>query len=1330
MPLLSNYPDDENVSMQDRLFGTDNETGKAKNFLLERVLALLNSSAGKDYIQYKFVPGSFISPGSFSSDKANPTEITKLFLNKSSTTKDLTLLLTKLDTLQNIVISFRNPSDANNFAELKVTNITNRTEYFELDVALFKGFYSGNLIPESFYSLYFNIKENFDDKTDKDGFSGTAKDLYDDIQTRQLKAIGKSLILDTLIDKISDLNKRTSIVNADYAADVLDRTIVTTVTLTAPRIVTLNELVPIETEVIVADDFQAINGVNFLSIKAPLGKKLNGVVNGTETIRVDGGWRRFLSDGNGNYSFDAGIIRQNSVEFTNKLETGGYVGTAEALRQLIVSATTGVTGTSIVPTSPAPGGSGVASWIALEAGIYTNFGGMVVNANSIAVISRSASNVFSITQTVFDVSSKVNVSDVINTLVSTETTKPLSANQGRVLDLKIAQGIPNWTAKAYLLGDEVNHLGRDWVANAATITTDVPGTNVKWTERLNAYSLKDNNPYGYYGTYASLSAANAAIPSGIRKGKTVGIDTLDGVKEYSWAKGITDVDLILKDNDSINFLEKRDWIKDYVLTTTVTSLYFKSAINAIVDVWAEFPDGKPTIWDNNSWDLLVGFVGTVGTPTNSNRLILYYVDNTGLAVEGTNIFTFNFGSAFSLVAPVEISKTVTIESKQVIIKAFVDWRKVVAGTNGISFNLGVGLLARVFKVVKKEKPTFVSAINYDAFRTLQTAKDNNQDSNISLINSSLGIVNIPAGTNIVAGVTVVWNEWGFYNGSNVLQVKDSSWGWKYLIQYIPIYANKNITVNTSLNDGAPILLYDKDYNFIRSVGSGTGTTNVTTVTFTTAENEVFLRCSGRNPFTLSIIINEEVQAEATKITNLENAVEKLEADVEGLGAIVKTAIPTIIMPTKVFTTCNDVNRTTGWTENIRGYSVDVYLDRFILLTAKKDAYFKNSKRQNKTLASRIYRNPEPLDGVTFMQWNDELDISEKTITLDITGADTIDASVSFTHVSSLSSLSRLKFPKILQIGDSVTEGSEAHVNGNADKPEVSWQWVKYFFELDKIEGGNVANDYSALVMGTRIKRDFTVTLNGTTNNIRTACEGRSGWRVIDYLTLENYNSRPNSFYDVDKVGTNKFSLSKYLSRHKTLDDNGTTRLTLGTTSGTLVTNVNDYDVCTPNIVIIQLGFNDSEVDYVSNLTAMINRIKEEYPSMIIGLSQIDVSGTYFPDSFPEWDSAQSDINILTQVYLKRLHEKMTRVFNAVKALENETNRIFIIPSGFIQPTADSMGYRLVNEASYLSELNNKLIKKQIFASSAIGYHPNNYAHACWGYEVYSWVKWLCAKNYI
>ena len=66
---------------------------------------------------------------------------------------------------------------------------------------------------------------------------------------------------------------------------------------------------------------------------------------------------------------------------------------------------------SIVPTS-APTGTGSAFWTATQVGTYTNFGNVVVSANSFATISRTAGGTFSISQTPLDFSNYISNSDL------------------------------------------------------------------------------------------------------------------------------------------------------------------------------------------------------------------------------------------------------------------------------------------------------------------------------------------------------------------------------------------------------------------------------------------------------------------------------------------------------------------------------------------------------------------------------------------------------------------------------------------------------------------------------------------------------------------------------------------------------------------------------------------------------------------------------------------------------------------------------------------------------------------------------------------------------
>jgi hypothetical protein len=152
-----------------------------------------------------------------------------------------------------------------------------------------------------------------------------------------------------------------------------------------------------------------------------------------------------------------------------KLAHGGYAGNAKDLETLIVTTLSGGPKGSIVPTDT-PTGTGSSSWIATQSGTYTNFGGLVVNANSFAVISRDASGVFSISQTAFDITSKVNVSDIKNDLFSTDVNKPGSANNDRLLNEKFNDYLKYETGNdiyALAIVDSDNRLLGGWLKDGS-----------------------------------------------------------------------------------------------------------------------------------------------------------------------------------------------------------------------------------------------------------------------------------------------------------------------------------------------------------------------------------------------------------------------------------------------------------------------------------------------------------------------------------------------------------------------------------------------------------------------------------------------------------------------------------------------------------------------------------------------------------------------------------------------------------------------------------------------------------------------------------------------
>ena len=172
-------------------------------------------------------------------------------------------------------------------------------------------------------------------------------------------------------------------------------------------------------------------------------------------------------------------------EILTKLDKGGFNGTAETLDSkidanlqetilLIQNKLTDSTTVGSITPSSVPPATGAVHGFATEPGTYTNWGGVIVPANSFAVISRDILGVFSISKTNLDITSKINVTDIINNLTSSETTKPLSAQQGKLLN----------DAKANLV------IGKN-LFNKATTTDGYYLSNTNVITALSGYCYSD-----------------------------------------------------------------------------------------------------------------------------------------------------------------------------------------------------------------------------------------------------------------------------------------------------------------------------------------------------------------------------------------------------------------------------------------------------------------------------------------------------------------------------------------------------------------------------------------------------------------------------------------------------------------------------------------------------------------------------------------------------------------------------------------------------------------------------------------------------------------------
>jgi len=415
-------------------------------------------------------------------------------------------------------------------------------------------------------------------------------------------------------------------------------------------------------------------------------------------------------------------------------------------------------------------------------------------------------------------------------------------------------------------------------------------------------------------------------------------------------------------------------------------------------------------------------------------------------------------------------------------------------------------------------------------------------------------------------------------------------------------------------------------------------------------------------------------------------------------SILQKTDETAVYPDKIYTVCNDIV-TTDSGFNSRNYAACLYADHFFKLSAKRKLKFASTDSDKLPIFAPIDPDNDPYNG----------GVNVKTTTV----ADTLtgnieDVAISLSHISTKASVGSAQFPKVLVIGDSVTNGflADKPTSVTLNNPTTYWSYARKLFYLDFLDA---TSGHSCLFLGKQTNRNFIV--NGQT--VKSFAEGRGGWTTRNYLYDASLGGYTNYFYDSSKP-TVKFSLAKYLADYKTLADDGVTRLQAGSTAGTLVTDVNAHDVCTPTHIVIQTGFNDTEANWAVDVQLMIDSIKAEFPDMIIIISTIDAAGTYMPENYPMFDAAS--INLLGDT----LHAKMYNLVAAAKSLESVEDKIFYCPNYFIQPTAFGVAFRNVDFPESIA--NSQFIFKTEHGAGN-NYHPNTYAHAAWGYQLYSLIKY-------
>lgn len=457
-------------------------------------------------------------------------------------------------------------------------------------------------------------------------------------------------------------------------------------------------------------------------------------------------------------------------------------------------------------------------------------------------------------------------------------------------------------------------------------------------------------------------------------------------------------------------------------------------------------------------------------------------------------------------------------------------------------------------------------------------------------------------------------------------------------------------------------------------------------------------------------LKQELNSLQTEADNQKKQMANLTTRLDQLVAVPEKKDLRLVPAAPVYTVCNNLS-------TARNYHVSVWVDHLIAETGWKDraAGFGAEMEESFDLYSPF----------TNTAINSGEDVLEQTVEKSFVSDVYKTQKLKFKHRSTLASMGKTQFPKILVIGDSVTDGYLAGVGKtDADLPTHYWSWVRYLFDLDRKDAKAAETEYRCLMVGMpgtvngkHYGSSSSYKLDGKT--VVNYAMGKGGWSAED-LNLATFESASNinPFYDEKTKG---FSLKACLDKYRTLADNGMTRLIPGETAGTEVKDANAYDLCTPTHVVINLNHNSFLAEYKANIPDVVKTIKREYPDIIVILMSIDETGTYFPAKYPEYRASE--------ITLGGLHSKNVSIYQYFcDELQDEANGVYVCSGHLIQPAVESYPTLDYVSADSVGRQSGRVLHMAYGRGQYGGpnWHPNNYAHCAWGYQLYALVKYTLA----
>lgn len=223
--------------------------------------------------------------------------------------------------------------------------------------------------------------------------------------------------------------------------------------------------------------------------------------------------------------------------------------------------------------------------------------------------------------------------------------------------------------------------------------------------------------------------------------------------------------------------------------------------------------------------------------------------------------------------------------------------------------------------------------------------------------------------------------------------------------------------------------------------------------------------------------------------------------------------------------------------------------------------------------------------------------------------------------------------------------------------------------------------------------------------------------AITTAAQSRLNNPQNWYFDKDKTGNTRFSLAKYLSRKKTLADDGVTRLVVGSTAGSLVTDVNAFDVCTPTHFIFRFLENEWNPFQPGNHAIVgtlyqqaIDAVHSEFPNIFVAVAPIPDVSTFFPELYPN-----------VSVPVRAASSWKYNFIKSIKATVVENSRSFFLPIFAVQPTA--FGWNMVKIANEMTDNPIQEFSENFYWTSRDNdkYHPGGFSQNAWTQQSLAWI---------